>query len=284
MDTPFLANLIQGFRQVALMDALMARKACLFGEPQWIVAARRTFTGHVAELSNLAMRIPAILEQADKLVHAKRATPDVCEIATALTFCVELERELMDWRLQWYRDPAVEVHPTDISHKSASCAQPYRTAGIEKYPAFLERFPDVARAFSTVIEYPSFTAAAWHDYYWACLITLREAILDVSRLNPQPLLRSSNQDEVLTAAVYECADSLCQAVPFTRENYANCFSGILVISGPLQLASKWYERQGDVAKLAWCRAMEDDLNSGPLNVPYVQRNALLSRRFALLGG
>ena len=249
--SPFAKNLFRNIRHSALVDGLLRRKGLFLDGRSWIKAAGQT-TDTGIELTNIALCIPRALERADHVANLKtRVETDVVDLLTTLT---KLETEIQDWLLKYY---------------ARGNETPHRRLDISSFTLFQELCGELADVFDKVIVFRTKLGATVHVYAWICQLKIREAILDVSRLHPYPLLRARSQEHTLIGQVNEVANNLCQVVPFLASGTGT--SGILATSGPLYFAAEWYERQNELQKLAWCRHARD----------FLQQDALLGGGFQL---
>lgn len=220
LSTPFTRSLVKSFREAALLDALLTRKALVFGEPRWLRTASNLFVGPLAQLSNLAMRAPALLEKADMLAEC---WPTDLQVIQTLNELVSLEGAFHQWLENWHQH---DMHTSLI-----------RRCPVEEYKQYCKTFGSLVSMFSSAMTYPTLTCALTQIYYWMCLLMVRLAIQDVARLHKEPLLRKRDQDEWLNGKVYECADSLCEGVPYFFQHHNSSLGGVLATSGPLQFAA-----------------------------------------------
>ena len=240
--SPFARALLHNTRPVAVAVGLLRRPPMFFSSPSWIAAANQTPTLAVA-LTNLALRIPILLQKADNLLDSK--SPAQANIMSVLTGLVQLERQIQDWLLMFYKMESGNMVP-------------YRLANVSKYPSFQSRCGGLAKVFPSVIEFPSFVSSTSHVYVWICLLVLRQTIIDVAALHTYPIVRPQKQEASLTASANECAINLCQSIAFlTRLEHASC--GIVACSGPLHFAIAWFERQQNVQRLVWARHVREFL-------------------------
>ncbi|KAK4494124.1 hypothetical protein PRZ48_014422 [Zasmidium cellare] len=247
LDSQFSRNLVCNFRHVALMDALQSRKSFVFGKPEWLKRMQEIEVDRpAARLHTLACEVPALLEEADRIVATRgRWAPTITETYGQL---MDLEKRLQDWLLQCYKDLPNE--------------SPYRTVDIKHFPMYFEQYGHLKTPFTTCLEFSSYIDTIRHGYYWTVLIALREAIYDLSIARPAALCITAANQAFLKKRVYECADSLCQTVPFVcsdslhhigaSSSFPSYVGGALSICCPLQFAMKWYQKQGDHAKADWC--------------------------------
>lgn len=254
LDSQFSRNLVCNFRHVALMDALQTRKSFVFGQPEWLHRMQEIEADHPAvKLHAIACEVPALLEETDRIVATRgRWVPTITETYAAL---VDLEKRLQDWLLQCYK------HMPD--------QPPYRIVGIKHFPLYLEQYSHLDTPFSKCLEFSSKIDTIRHGYYWTVLLVLREAIYDLAIARPASLCITVPDQAFLRKRVYECADSLCQTVPFassdishpigSSSSFPSYVGGALSICCPLQFAMKWYQKQGDSVKADWCEEIISDV-------------------------
>ena len=240
--SPFAQALLHNTRPVAVMHGLLRREPTFLSTPAWIETANQTPTLAV-KLTNLALRIPVLLQKADALCASE--SPSKVRVIALLTELISLERDFHDALLRFYK----------LTSESGT---PYHFVSIDQYASFRERCGGLTHVFPSVIEFPSFISATTHVYTWICLLVLRRTTLDVAALHPYPLIRTQKQEASLTAAASECAINLCQSVAYlTKSEHASC--GIVACSGPLYFASEWFERQQSLQRLVWTRHTHDFL-------------------------
>ncbi|KAF2164875.1 hypothetical protein M409DRAFT_56235 [Zasmidium cellare ATCC 36951] len=254
LDSQFSRNLVCNFRHVALMDALQSRKSFVFGQPEWLKRMQEIEADRpAARMHTLACEVPALLEEADRIVATRgRWVPTITETYAQL---VDLEKRLQDWLLQCYKD---------LPTKS-----PYRTMDIKHFPMYFEQYGHLNTPFTKCLEFSSNIDTVRHGYYWTVLLALREAIYDLSIARPAALCITTANQTFLKKRVYECTDSLCQTVPFvcsdslhhigSSASFPSYVGGALSICCPLQFAMKWYQKQGDHAKVDWCDEIISDV-------------------------
>ena len=225
------------------MKGLLARKKdVLFSLPSWIAAAEHTPAFSV-KLTTTALAIGGALERADSLLATKRRKE--VDVFNLLADLVQLEGELNNWLIEYYELTGGE-------------GAPYQLVPISRYPSFEKHCQGVAHVVPKVFDFPTFLSATTHAYVWVCLLPVRDAIVQVAKLHPYPLLRPSNQDAILTEAANETADNLCQSVAFLSSAESSS-AGILACGGPLHFASTWYERRQDQEKYVWCDVVRKSL-------------------------
>lgn len=232
IDSEFAQALLHNTRHVAVMHSILQRRPCLFAEPGWIEAANHTPT-FGARLTNLALKIPGLLQRADGLRVGEE------EVVALLAELVALENDFQDWLIRFYELTC----PTEA---------PYRRKSVLGYPEFADLCAGLAHVFPTMLEFPSFVSATSHIYVWVCVLVLRRTTLAVAEHTPYPLVRKRCQKVTLTASANECAINLCQSVAYlSRPEHVSC--EILACSGPVYFAAEWFEQQYAVQRLAWTR-------------------------------
>ena len=216
------------------MGSITSRRALIFGVPCWQQAITKNLYGPIAKLLSLACSIPRGLQRLDLLTSSRRSDEDVVSLLTEL---IKLESQLQAWLLAWYRS-------------EGSDASPFRTDSITQYADFVGLHGTAAGSFPQVFTFPDSPSAVGHSLYWSPLLVLREAILDAANL-----LRGSEIDYLersrLATAVGECADAICQTVPFLTSKQPTPVNE-RVVCGHLQFAVHWYKRQKDKYKAEWC--------------------------------
>ena len=158
---------------------------------------------------------------------------------------VDLERQINQWLLDFYKSTGSE-------------GTPYTEVNLSRFPSFEERCGGLAHIFPKVIEFPTFLSATTHMYVWVGLLVIRQAIADVARLHPYPLVRPKNQEAILLAAVEEMASNLCKTVPYLSQRI-HSFAGLLACGSPLHFSMAWYKRRQDVPRTVWCGTVRDFL-------------------------
>lgn len=242
IQSPFAQAVLHNTQQVSVMQGLLTRKNTCFSSSGWVAFGKRSKKPAV-RLTNISLQIAGALEDADLLCAADDNEED--EVVALLTHLVDLERQLNEWLL-------------DFTKGMEEYCVPYKNVDLTAYPYFMERCGGLAHIFPKVYEFTSFLTATSHMYVWVGLFSVRQAIADVARLHPFPLLRPVDQDAILTAAVEETASNLCKSVPYLSQSERS-FAGILASGAPLWSASGWYKRRQDVQRSVWCGVVRDFL-------------------------
>jgi len=229
-------------RQV--LDGILKRKKSFLSSPEWTTGVERTPTLST-KLTTTALQVAGTLERTDVLLAAKR--PREADIVGLLTDLVRLERDLNGMLVEFYRS-------------SGGDTTPYKLVSVSQYPEFEEGCEGLADIFPRVIKFPSFLSATTHAYVWVCLMPLQEAIMNVARLHPYPLVRPVNQDAILMAAVDDTANNFCQSIAYLAFTERSS-SGVLSCAAPLYFAAAWYTHRRDLRRLAWCNVVRGFLQS-----------------------
>lgn len=243
--TPFAHALLQNIRMVEVATSFLNRKASYLSSPEWIAAARQSHDSLAFHATNMALRVGAALEDADRLC-AMREPPEAT-IVCMLNNMMKLDLALKTWLIE-------------ADRRSGGDFIPQKTVPTSKLPSFYDRCGGLADVFPFAIDFPSFLSATSHIYIWTSLLLLRQAIADVSRLYPYPLLAAAHpdQDAMLNASIEECATSLCQSVAFlSKGNYG--FAGIISCGAPLHFTSECFRKSHQQKRLLWSNHVREFL-------------------------
>lgn len=219
---------------MALRTGLVSRKALVFEQPSWVAAAGEDFN----LFTRNAMRASGALERCDTLLEAgdapKKAIRLVIEI---LRLKAGLHAGLEDWC-------------------AAANEAPYHVVCTSAFADFNDLCGDLAGVFPTAYRFSSFMAAVVHTQYWNSLLVLDQAILDLHHAYDYAFIDSTLQRKVIEREASNCADDLCQAIPFFSQADLNTV-GTVEVLGPLHFAQQFYEQRNAEMQVAWCKRVEE---------------------------
>ncbi|KXL47486.1 hypothetical protein M433DRAFT_528070 [Acidomyces richmondensis BFW] len=261
INTPFARDVIIDSLHVALMDAIIARKAFIFGDKEWLDYTAQFKNRRMCHLLNIGCRIPTLLERVDRVAQENNIDPrDMTDLLRELK---DVELRLSNWLLDWYkaRDNVLQYWPVSIT----------------QFPKFVHQYGALAHVFPLAFKFRSILDAFGHIYFWTLLLPVREAICDVAKHPQAPFLQSSAH---LVAAANECAYALCQSVPYKSSESPKCTCGVLATCGPLMFAAQWFDKQNDQQRANWCRTICETLDRGQAHVAELRKSVCLPRAFA----
>lgn len=252
-----LASLCQHNRDVVfnamftgIADCMSTPKALTLGEPAWQQALEASCCGRMWCLFHIACRFPALLERMDKM--ALSADPET-EALAVLTNLADVEGKFQTWLLAWYDDFTYPL---------------VRTSSITNYDSFVARHGPLVDQFPQVFTFASFVEALGLLAYWTMLLFVKEAIYDLS-MRPYAIAHTTKRERKgFNEGVYECADAICQSVPYFLETkrgmkgarWRDC-GGDQGLFGSICWSARWYEKQGDIHKAEFCKSViERDLH------------------------
>ncbi|CAK1357292.1 unnamed protein product [Cercospora beticola] len=229
-------------RGPAVWHAILERKSLpSLDKIQHALADGTTFSSSTGFIK-LAVRVPGIIEKVDFLRHAN-PRPSVAALSMCCREIVSLCNELQHWMTLWTEtllEEPFQIAPISILADSKVAMATSKTA-----------FP-FAYQFSNQLLAPK------HRTYWTCMLSLKQAHLDLFEAFPELLheLQCDDQEmERLITTATELANHLCMTIAFDTQpenGYVALFSAMV----PLELAAAWYRRRNETVKLCWCqRAM-----------------------------
>ena len=260
--TGLTRDLVFNALHINLIACMTSRTACMFGEPRWSRALETSCNGRVWCLFRLACRIPAALARIDTIGSASKS-----EVAALLSQLVSLGRQFQEWLLIWYEE---------------IIGPPIRSAPWTDSPQWTARYGSSSLAFPQAFSFPTFPVALGHLTYWAMLLPLREAIYTLATHPQAAQLTTPAYHKVLFDATDECADSICRMAPFMLTNTEVPKGGARSLYGALLPTLKWYQRSGQVDKVAFCQtilATQDRVSAASLeHIDWVDVDGFLMRR------
>lgn len=230
-----------------LMVSLVARRASVFGEPDWQKAFEDTGDGDKGKmyrLTALGCCVPQAFEKADTTINNDAATS--IEYMDLLTELIKLEDRFLIWLLDRYRkSPSGEPYQTTTTSFSTS---------FHNLPSGLkERYP-----FPLVVEYDSFMDLLAHLNYWGLLLMLRRTILvvltalETADQSAASLERSSH----VRVKCSEVADLFCQSTSYIyglpKNQRMVARQGMVAF---LIAIIPWYKYNQDQERLDWCKIL-----------------------------
>ena len=236
------------------MHALITRKPLDLGPPRTEEATSNP-AGGIGDLVELTLGVPGLLEAADKVL--KNNHPDFGAVSALLKSLQDADNSLVRWLTNWHGIRGNE-------HTSIPTAVPP-----SKSVVTCSTIP------SNTLNFGSFLDATYHALCWTCLLLLRRSRLDLINLVANLLkdaALSAQQVRCLTNSISECADSLCQSIPFLGTAAKGPVCKAMALRAPLYFASQWYQTTFDHTKLAWCYEVETLTRK---EVPFLQWDALL---------
>lgn len=247
--TPFAHALLHNIRQVEVAHSFHNRQASYLSRPDGIEALPEICEYAWFRATTNALQVGAALEKADRLCAATR--PTEASIVGLLNEMVKLEVEIKAFLMEIYNTWNDDFLP-------------HRLVPTSTFGSFYDHCGGLTDVFPSSIDFPSFLAATSHVYVHCYLLLLRQAIADVARLHPYPLLSGKNQyqEALLNDAIDESATSLCQSIAFLQSNHE--FAGVVSCGPPLHFAAEWYRRKQDQRKLLWCNHVRELLQSDVL--------------------
>jgi hypothetical protein len=243
----FCQLLLYNIRHVRLLSDLLDRKACSLRGPAWKRCAALT-TGLISDFTELALHVPGLLEQCDKLLadprnHAHRTL----DYLNALT---RVERDLKTWELKWL---------------GSITGLPYWTVKSSRFNQFTLHTANAPDVFPKAYEFPSFAVASVLTQYWTVLLQVKETMLDATRASYGNPLKKG--EDSMTLEANECADNLCQSAAWlSLPKHGSC--GVMRPAAPLHYAAQWYKKQGNEQKHRWCCLVKRALEATGIVTPY----------------
>jgi hypothetical protein len=261
ITTPYARTLLMDSLHVALMDAMTSRRSFLFGEEEWLAATSHFSNSRMNRLLHLACQIPGLLERTDKLTMSSKTKSE--DLGCLLNDLVELEGRFQAWLLDWY--------------SSQDGILPYTLVKTSRFEEFATQYGLLTKIFPNAVLYTNLLQALGHEYYWFLLLPVRDAIYDIARhpLAPQAVDLNKFKD-----AATECAQAICQSVPYLSLKSPKCTCGVLATCGPLSFAARWYEKIADGAKSHWCRTVGETLDAGHSRAAPIRKTICMPRAFS----
>ncbi|KAF2170962.1 hypothetical protein M409DRAFT_18932 [Zasmidium cellare ATCC 36951] len=165
----------------------------------------------------------------------------VADIAFKVPGCLEALAELTDFSYLAIARPiiddALQLREQLHGYGLHTC-NAVDVVSLEEYPIFHTWLGnELSDIFPTVYNFASIEDAGLHQIYWMCLLELDRAILEVLALLPD------NNDNItqgfkfgeLRVEMDECADSLCQSLPFLSSPQMKTI-GLIATTKPLYFA------------------------------------------------
>lgn len=221
--------------------ALHRRESYALGRDPWISLTSTAQPGTLTAFLNHAVRLPALLQKADKL--CADGTADRAALATCASMLFSLETRLTSWLTDHYN------------------VEGYGSAPFKLVPiiTFAGSIPGSHYAPQSAYEFDTFVSANFHTLYWCHILLLRSSVLDIVEI-----LEPSKASE-LRMSVHTYATSLCQSVPYLMSSAGGNIAMATTLRSPLLYARRWFERGAFELDLAWCDALEShalNLTSG----------------------
>lgn len=245
-----------------LMVSLIARRASIFGNPDWQKAFQDTGDddrGKMYQLTALGCCVPEAFEKVDVTINNAAATS--IDYMNVLTKLIKLEDRFLVWLLDRYR--------------RLSSGEPYRicTASLStpsyNLPAeLMESYP-----FPVVVEYDSFMDLLAHLNYWGLLLMLRRTILDVliALEFAHPDSASLDRSSHVRVKCSEVADLFCQSICYVyglpKHQRMVARQGMVAF---LIAIIPWYEFDRDDKKVDWCRILLRAFQDGDKDLELVE--------------
>jgi hypothetical protein len=170
---------------------------------------------------------------------------------------LELEQECHEWLSDYYELNGLTTTPSSDSPASAESPSD----------------PECTEPQGRALKYRSVLEASYHSLYWVCILLIREALLDLSSRRTDT---ASGKQRSYYAVIDQCADLLCESIPYLSEAADATVLRAMVVRAPLHFASRWFLRTGNMEKLDWCQAVEKRIRS---DAPFLQWDALLPWSF-----
>lgn len=167
-------------------------------------------------------------------------------------------QELQDWMTNWNRQFPV---------------QPYTRVSIETFSWLGKPSGPQEAAFPHALDLPTPVFAKAQVILWMPLLALRQATKTVAELHPFPLptQTSTEQARRLHEGIRECAENLCMAAMFLLR-HSNEINGLMKGCDALQLAARYYEKDGNADKLACCHQMFQDKEARGVRAPTIAQH------------
>lgn len=252
-------TLFCNMRHGALSHALIARKACFLGSPEWrAVAWRVPYVDMATILYDSALQVPGVLERTDQL---NSESPDhIADIDAILRDAKRLDAEIREWmadfkvRSKWL-DPS-EPHLFWLTK-------------IGNFPTFTSLCSD--RTIEEAYMFPSFMVAYLVLVCWDVQHFLRSAVQDLHKARYKaatgwfPDAEDIVTEEELTAYVMDMA----RCFPYMCEPVSSS-TGIIGLFLPLRTVAWHFMKQGNWTMLKWVGAVRDSVFNKGMSPPSVQ--------------
>lgn len=239
--TPFARAVLHNIRQAAITFQLVERRSTFLSSPQWLSAIDNGDSAAV-ELTRIALRLSAVLEEADQVMRDGHGNPALPR--QLLTKMSNLEHNLVEWLSGKVQNLQGWVSPQLVS--------------IKNFP-HLQKNIGTSKVFSEVYAFATLPTATSHVYVFVCFFSLWQCLLDVSEAFPQLNIDSA----AVATEAEECANDLCRTLPYISMP-EHGFAGTIASTAPLHFASTWFERKKLLPRLEWCNRVRDYMEqNGP---------------------
>lgn len=202
-----------------------------------------------SDMLHIYGRIPEVLQHGESVRRqGRKAKPDV--VANVLEELVAASTILHKAFRQMYQDESISI---------------YRTAPIHRFRGSLIISRIDKSVFPHAHSFADTFTALQHVYYWMCLLALQVMHLDIRAAvgkNAFPFEYDfcGLGVETQTRIADECADNLSMSVAYMTLPTQG-FIGLMCCAAPIEMATKWYSREGKISKLEWCRAAAEALKT-----------------------
>lgn len=246
-------------RHAALSHALIDRKACVLGSPEWrAVAWRPPFIDATTSFYDSALQLPGLLERQDNLDFASPTL--LADVDGLLEGAKELEKELRDWHADFlvrskYRDPTEQ----DL----------YWSTPIGNFPTYRSLVAD--RTVDEGYMFPSFMVAYLISTYWDVMHFLRTAIqkLHIARHYANKDWFPAEDEVVDEDELLEYVMHMCKCWPYFCEPVSSA-SGSVGIFLPMRTAAFYFMQRGNWKMLRWVGLIRENVFVKGMKPPSVR--------------
>jgi hypothetical protein len=212
-----------------------ARKTSPFCRSEWTEVLNQDCQGRLWCLFKLACQSSALIERFDKV-------SDTEEAEGLLQDMLSLDQQCRQWLVAWYQDLP---------------EPPYRTVGIEQLPHFLGQYGSITDTFASYHVFDDATVALGHKAYWAAILPLRQALLELcSSEYVQDSVSFANPGFIVNS-VLDTADDLCRSAASDIESggYNKASFRQSSMQSGLVWAAELYRKYDRPRKSEYCRAL-----------------------------
>ncbi|SMR55385.1 unnamed protein product [Zymoseptoria tritici ST99CH_3D1] len=237
--------LFLNMRHGALSHALIARKACFLGTPDWrAVAYRVPVVDNSTLLYDSGLQIPAILERFDAL--EAQADKPLEEIDALLEHSRRLEAEMRNWFLEFQR--GAEIGGIML----------WSLADVDCFSTFAGLVSD--RTITEFFAFPNFMIAYLVCVYWDLMHFLRTTIqkLHMARHRIDHDWYPEPGEMVVEEELLEYVMNMCRCFAYFCEPMSSS-TGQIGIFLPMRTAAIYFTTRGNWTYLKWVGAVKDNV-------------------------